>query len=272
MVPTKPTLFIGSSGASLPVAEAIKTGLSDSFDVTVWNKNVFRASKGTLEVLLEVAERFDFGAFLFAEDDFVEKKGKLATATRDNVIFECGMFFGSVGPDRTFFLTPVGAPDLDLPTDLSGVTSVRYRQAESPADWSMAVASSCKEIKDNVRLAALPGPSYSFLAGIWRQNWKAQASSNAQIDNQSDADVLVVGSSFLAEFESLGTRYRLKARIQNESLVTGIWFDKNLKSGYHGSFQLRVSPLGKQMLGKWIGWRSSGPIGAGDWIWDRLGD
>ena len=50
---------------------------------------------------------------------------------RDNVVFEAGLFGGALGMRRTFILHAKGAK---LPTDLLGMTAVRYPDALTPAD------------------------------------------------------------------------------------------------------------------------------------------
>jgi predicted nucleotide-binding protein len=50
---------------------------------------------------------------------------------RDNVVFEAGLFGGALGIRRTFILHATGSK---LPSDLLGLTSVRYDPAvTSPA-------------------------------------------------------------------------------------------------------------------------------------------
>ena len=52
---------------------------------------------------------------------------------RDNVVFEAGLFGGALGMRRTFILHAKGAK---LPTDLLGMTAVRYPEALTAADYA----------------------------------------------------------------------------------------------------------------------------------------
>src|SRR5947208_3450343 len=99
-VTAKISVFIGCSSRSLVAARALKRSLKDHAHVRIWTENLFSVSKSTLDGLLHIANSFDFGVFIFAPDDLVRKRGMSVSTTRDNVIFECGMFFGSAGVSR----------------------------------------------------------------------------------------------------------------------------------------------------------------------------
>ena len=57
---------------------------------------------------------------------------------RDNVVFEAGLFGGVLGMRRTFILHAHGSK---LPTDLLGLTSVRYGESITPAEMKAFRAS-----------------------------------------------------------------------------------------------------------------------------------
>src|SRR5262249_683215 len=58
----------------------------------------------------------------------------------------------------------------------------------------------------------------------------------------------------------------------DHSLLTGTWFDeRGAKSGYHGAYQLRLTPVGDQAIGKWLGFSKTQPvINSGDLLWEKL--
>jgi hypothetical protein len=82
-----------------------------------------------LERLVELAHEVDFAAFVFAQDDWTTVNQTSAdpdsgqASPRDNVVFEAGLFGGTLGMRRTFILHANGSK---LPTDLLGLTSIRY--------------------------------------------------------------------------------------------------------------------------------------------------
>jgi predicted nucleotide-binding protein len=124
----KPLVFIGSSRESLDIARAIEVGLSGDIVVRIWTSGVFEASKTSIESLEKEARMADFGVLVFAGDDNVFSRGVDYAAPRDNVIFELGLFMGSLTRSRTFIVLPKGA-ELKIPTDLLGVTPIDFESS-----------------------------------------------------------------------------------------------------------------------------------------------
>ena len=115
----------------------------------MWTFGVFRASAFTLESLETELVRADFAALVLSPDDTVISRDATATAPRDNVVFELGLFMGALGHARTFLVRPV-QDDLKIPTDLSGLTAVLY-SAGSNSDIETALAGVSEEIASAVR-------------------------------------------------------------------------------------------------------------------------
>src|SRR4051812_21172452 len=118
----KPRVFVGSSVEALPIAWAIQKNLRHSAEVTVWDQGIFQLSRSSLQSLASSLTTFDFGVFVFSPDDLAIVRGQEQPAVRDNVILELGLFIGELGQTRCFILTPSGADELPIPTDLLGVT------------------------------------------------------------------------------------------------------------------------------------------------------
>src|ERR1044071_3193772 len=133
----KPRIFLGSSGKQQKLLQALTRGLEDVARVEPWTTS-FNPGTTTLDRLLELTREVDFAAFVFARDDWTTA-APAATATttagqaspRDNVVFEAGLFGGVLGMQRTFILHANGAK---LPSDLLGLTSVRYGDAATAAE------------------------------------------------------------------------------------------------------------------------------------------
>src|SRR5215472_14499783 len=100
----KSRIFVGSSREAIDVSRAIQQELDEDFEVTVWNQDVFRLSRGALESLLGALETCDAGIFVLGLDDLTKSRGESHPTARDNVTFELGMFIGRLGPGRTFML------------------------------------------------------------------------------------------------------------------------------------------------------------------------
>ena len=142
----KPRIFLGSSGKQAYLLQALTKGLEDVAIVEAWT-TVFNPGVGTLERLVELTREVDFAAFIFAQDDWTSVGAPSPDASqaspRDNVVFEAGLFGGALGMRRTFILHANGAK---LPTDLLGLTCVRYDGATADAE----IESICEKIRNAI--------------------------------------------------------------------------------------------------------------------------
>ena len=116
----KPTVFIGSSAESLPLARAVNENLDRDFDCVTW-PHAFPLSSLTLDNLLETVDRFDYGIFVLAPDDNLALRDRNYVAASDNVVFESGLFMGRYGRKSILFIVPRDVPDLHLPSDFLGL-------------------------------------------------------------------------------------------------------------------------------------------------------
>jgi predicted nucleotide-binding protein len=124
--PSPPRVFIGSSTEGHRIAELIQLGLDSAAECTIWSQGVFGLSGITLEKLCETARTFDFAVLVLTPDDLLHKRTSTVRVARDNVLFELGLFMGTLGRDATFIVhgTQNGP---DLPSDLAGVTTAQWR-------------------------------------------------------------------------------------------------------------------------------------------------
>lgn len=126
-VKARPRLFIGSSTEGLSVAEAIQENLEAVAETTVWNQSAFGPSRTFIESLVDIATEHDFAIIVLTPDDLVTKRGDTRLAPRDNLLFELGLFTGTLGRARTFLVHPRDSA-MHLPTDMLGVTAVTYAE------------------------------------------------------------------------------------------------------------------------------------------------
>jgi hypothetical protein len=138
--------FIGSSSKSLNVSNAIKHNLGDELDCVVWKDGFFPLSRTTLETLVKKVDEFDLGIFVFGQDDIVSSGGPILSVTRDNVIYEFGLFCGRLGPHRTFVVRPVNK-SVRWPSDLDGFTAAQYDDTLAATNADRAVEDACKQIR-----------------------------------------------------------------------------------------------------------------------------
>ena len=86
---------------------------------------VFKQGYGYLETLSNLTP--DYVVSLVTPDDKAVVRGIEYIVPRDNVVFEYGLFLGRLGRDNTFLVTPKNTPDLQIMSDLRGVSTVRYQ-------------------------------------------------------------------------------------------------------------------------------------------------
>jgi Predicted nucleotide-binding protein containing TIR-like domain len=155
----KPRIFLGSSGKQTKLLQAITRGLEDVAEVEPWT-TTFNPGRSTLDRLVELSQEVDFAAFVFAQDDWTTTDASQTgeASPRDNVVFEAGLFGGALGIRRTFILHASGSK---LPSDLLGLTSVRYDTAAGPAG--------VRAINQKLRKAIETEGSRSAVEGLWWQ-------------------------------------------------------------------------------------------------------
>ena len=148
----KPRVFVGSSVESLNVAYAIQENLDYDARVRVWPQGVIGLSNSALDDLVKEALKADFAVFVFAPDDIVKLRAKDVSVARDNVVFELGIFVGTLGKERAFIIIPRNAADLHLPSDLIGVTPGTYEPSDSLEDLPAALGAVCNQIRRSITL------------------------------------------------------------------------------------------------------------------------
>jgi len=156
----KPRIFLGSSGKQAKLIQALTRGLEDVARVEPWTTS-FQPGTTTLERLIELTREVDFAAFVFARDDWTTNAPETQAgqaSPRDNVVFEAGLFGGVLGMRRTFILHANGAK---LPTDLLGLTSIRYGEGTT--------ASEVKVINQKIRTAIENEGRLARIEGLWWQ-------------------------------------------------------------------------------------------------------
>lgn len=162
----KPRIFLGSSATQTKLLQSMTRGLEDIAHVEPWTAS-FNPGTTTLERLLELTRQVDFAAFIFARDDWTIKSASSPAqanapgqaAPRDNVVFEAGLFGGVLGMRRTFILHANGAK---LPTDLLGLTSIRYGEELTAAEIRAINQKLRKAIETEGRLASIEGTWWQF--------------------------------------------------------------------------------------------------------------
>src|SRR5262245_57579996 len=199
----KPRIFLGSSGEQAKLLGAIANGLSEVADVEPWT-TTFNPGRSTLDRLVELSREVDFAAFVFAQDDWTTTTAAQSgqASPRDNVVFEAGLFGGALGIRRTFILHADGSK---LPSDLLGLTTVRYDPAVSAAEIGA--------INDKLRNAIETEGHRGAIEGLWwqlslteRTEEEPSAVSLLRISRDRDGGLNVNGRAW-QEDGTLSARY-----------------------------------------------------------------
>jgi hypothetical protein len=204
----KPRIFLGSSKQQEKLVQAVTRGLEEVAHVEPWTSS-FNPGTTTLERLLELTHEVDFAAFVFARDDWTTNSPPASDpgeagqgSPRDNVVFEAGLFGGVLGMRRTFILHANGAK---LPTDLLGLTCVRYGGTTSANEMRAVNESLRKAIESEGRLARIEGLWWQFSL-TERSAREPSAVSLLRVSRDRDGVLEISGRSW-QEDGTLSARY-----------------------------------------------------------------
>lgn len=116
-------------------------------------------------------------------------------------------------------------------------------------------------------------------SGYWRISWRVKSSSFSA-ENVFDGRIYRCFDTIAAEgrgFASNGAEipYGFIGKLSRDNtILTGTWFDRRgAKSGYHGTYQIRLPAAGTVAKGKWLGFSDkSSQIKVGEITWERTAD
>jgi len=230
----KPRVFLGSSGKQAELLEAITRGLEDIVYVEAWT-TTFNPGRGTLERLVELSQEVDFAAFVFAQDDWTTTDASESgqASPRDNVVFEAGLFGGALGIRRTFILHANGSK---LPTDLLGLTAVRY----DPAGDAEEIGA----VNEKLRTAIETEGRRGLVEGLWwqlslteRTDDEPSAVGLLRISRDREGDLTVNGRAWQAD-GTLSARYWSEAAKERKDPAGILYFWKGERPRHPNAPQL----------------------------------
>lgn len=204
----KPRIFLGSSSKQGKLLQALTRGLGDVAQVEPWTAS-FNPGTTTLGRLLELSREVDFAAFVFARDDWTaaspaahDGNGAGQASPRDNVVFEAGLFGGALGMQRTFILHANGAK---LPSDLLGLTCIRYAEDMNAAEMRAINQKLRKVIESEGRINGIEGLWWQF-ALTERSSGEPSAVSFMRISRDREGALEISGRAWQAD-GTLSARY-----------------------------------------------------------------
>jgi hypothetical protein len=218
----KPRIFLGSSGKQAELLYAIQNGLNDVADVEPWT-TTFNPGRSTLDRLVELSQEVDFAAFVFARDDWTTTDATESgeASPRDNVVFEAGLFGGALGIRRSFILH---ANDSKLPSDLLGLTTVRYDPAAGPEEVEAINAKLRKAIETEGRRGAVVGLWWQ-LSLTARNEFEPSAVGLLRISRDREGGLTVAGRAW-QEDGTLSARYWSEATTERRDPAGILYFWK----------------------------------------------
>ena len=144
-------------------------------------------------------------------------KGSGQASPRDNVVFEAGLFGGVLGMRRTFILHARGSK---LPSDLLGLTSIRYGEA---------TAAEMKVVNQKLRKAIENEGRVARIEGLWWHcsltalgPWEPSAVSLIRISRDRDGALELHGRCW-QEDGKLSARYWSEA-VKDRKEPSGIFY------------------------------------------------
>jgi hypothetical protein len=185
----------------------------------------FNPGTTTLGRLLELTREVNFAAFVFAQDDWTTNSPPASPASesglaspRDNVVFEAGLFGGVLGMRRTFILHARGSK---RPTDLLGLTCVRYDEGITPAEVETVIQQLRKAIESEVGMARIEGLWWQFSLTA-RTEPEPSAVSLLKISRGRDGALELTGRAW-QEDGALSSRYWSEA-VKEKQEPSGIFY------------------------------------------------
>jgi cytidyltransferase-like protein len=202
-------IFIASSsksrGWATDLQELLDTEMPGNYQFVVWHQDVFRPSSFIFSDLENAASTCSAAIFIFAPDDNIIINDETKKITRDNVIFELGLFVGHLGIDRTIVLSSSDTSSYRLLSDIDGLGTVRF---------------SFKPHDDGNRIAAL-GPAANR---IKRHLWQV-----LEHDSRINASVLksvgLVGATDTTEHSALSYVTAIESS-RTQFMLLGVGADK----------------------------------------------
>lgn len=158
-------IFIASSGRTLVLAEILRDELDTDFcQATLWSEEGRLQPGSTIIEMLEgTAQQCDFAVIILARDDVLTSGAGEVLKARDNCVFEAGLFMSAIGRKRCFLVNSV--EQSDLPSDLGGVISIRFKEPSDLRDRKActdAIRQAAAQLKNIIQRDG-PSPAHTTL-------------------------------------------------------------------------------------------------------------
>jgi len=145
----KPTLFIGCSKKTLPLARAIDQKLKSKITTTIWEEEKEQGS--ILPKILKEIKNTNFGLFILYKDLKTEKNDEISYITTINVILEIGIFLGNKESENQLIILKPEVDKFQIPSDMNNIIHIEYNinLVDNNIDEDLLI-SLCKKIEDKI--------------------------------------------------------------------------------------------------------------------------
>lgn len=159
----KRKLFIGSSSEGLKVANQVKdilwTACGSWLEIVLWDEKVFSYNRSFPDSIVRASRRFDYGILVATNDDLTLIRRFLRLTLRDNVVFEMGLFLGSLGLTRAFFLADINCK---LPSDYNGINIPKFSSKKVTLENLKEVITYLESTKKTFAPKAIPSAALAM--------------------------------------------------------------------------------------------------------------
>jgi len=271
-------IFIASSSEGLPIAKALRTTLQAKLGgdalVELWSHK-FELGETTIEALESISDEADFAVVVMTPDDKAMIRHANEVVPRDNLIFEQGLFIGTLGRQRSIVaLDP--KDKLKLPSDILSVTALTFDRS-SPEALNASLQAGCIRLAERITEIG-PRPKWlaerratltanadfcAAIAGDWWEKVNHPAGSRLSYFTTTpdplSGHVALEGTSYGDDGDPCAVWKSEMARVYpDDRRLTYLWRGKHPRPGYshlkfhgYGSFDFTKSadPSGRLMAG-----------------------
>jgi hypothetical protein len=187
------------------------------------------------------------------------------------VVFETGLFLGTLGKQRVFMVVDSRAR-VKVPSDFDGIIRFYYDSSLLGKYARQAVSTACDEIAQGIRQLDVPvPPSLGRLEGKWKSRFAAGPFKDHPITTD-DVEITVTAKGIHLTGNSRGIPYTGEGLVYYDNQIIGNWTHPQEKASARGLFMLLVNTNvdsmygyfttqdehGSNIFGKWVFARNSG--------------
>lgn len=209
----KPRMWIASSTEGVRFAESILVILADTVLSTLWRYGTFDPGQYPVDAIQRMANESNYGTFILTPDDTATVRASEVVIPRDNVLLELGMFLTRLGRESCFIVTPNDVSNLRLPSDLRGVTEIRYSHSDLSLSRAAVATNVAAQIRDAIEKLASAKQSSDLSSTVSSTPTSVLTELGATSDAEltpldGDAIGRLSMSAPVREFDSMCERFR----------------------------------------------------------------